>query len=163
VSSEISFDHACSLIERAIDGSTRQDILNAVDKPNDFAGSIARLRDCLRANVLQTGSEAITLDRMVRAHDSRTRGDHFHVLHDWDGKAEKVNPDTIVVDVLNFIADNHAGHSERAVLAILLDYYFFYLLALLSLRVWDDGRPEDNFARLNRMLDRGLRAAGRSS
>jgi hypothetical protein len=90
---------------------------------------------------------------MVKSFDARTRADYFHVLHDWDGKAEKVNPDTIVVDVLNFLFDNHAGHSPRAVLAILLDYYFFYLLALLSLRVWDDGRPEENFARLNRALD----------
>jgi hypothetical protein len=150
---EISFDHACSLIELAIDGPARRDMLNAVAKPNDFARSLGRLRECLRANVLQTGSEPISLDRMVRAYDSRTRGDHFHVLHDWDGKAEKGNPETIVVDVLNFIAANHAGHSERTVLAILLDYYFFYLLALLSMRVWDDGRPEDNFSRLNRMLD----------
>ena len=94
----------------------------------------------------------MTFDRMVKAFDTRTRADHFHVLHDWDGKTEAVNRDTIVVDVLNFVLDNHAGHSPRAVLAILLDYYFFYLLALLSLRVWDDGRADENFGRLNRAL-----------
>lgn len=151
--SEITFDQACTLVERAIEGSTRRDILDAVFTPDDFARSLVRLRDCLRSNVLQAGSEAVHLDRMVRAYDTRTRAEYFHVLHDWDGKAEKVNPDTIVVDVLNFIGDNHAGHSDRTVLAILLDYYFFYLLALLSLRVWDDGRADDNFARLNRALD----------
>ena len=90
---------------------------------------------------------------MVKAYDTRTRADHFHVLHDWDGKAEAVNPDSIVVDVLNFAMDNQAGHSPRTVLAILLDYYFFYLLALLSMRVWDDGRPDENFERLNRALE----------
>jgi hypothetical protein len=90
---------------------------------------------------------------MVKAYDTRTRADHFHVLHDWDGKAEAVNPDSIVVDVLNFAMDNQAGHSPRTVLAILLDYYFFYLLALLSMRVWDDGRPDGNFERLNRALE----------
>lgn len=153
VRSEISFDQACALVERAVEGSTRRDILNGVFTPDNFARSLVRLRDSLRSNVLQAGSDAVHLDRMVRAYDTRTRGEHFHVLHDWDGKAEKVNPDTIVVDVLNFIGDNHAGHSDRTVLAILLDYYFFYLLALLSLRVWDDGRAEDNFARLNRILD----------
>jgi hypothetical protein len=90
---------------------------------------------------------------MVKAFDVRTRADRFHVLHDWDGKAESVNRDSIVVDVLNFVMDQHAGHSPRTVLAILVDYYFFYLLALLSLRVWDDGRPDENFERLNRALD----------
>ena len=150
---EISFDQACALVERAIDGSTRRDILDAVFTPHDLSKSLVRLRDCLRSNVLQAGSEVVNLDRMIRAYDTRTRGDCFHVLHDWDGKAETVNRDTIVVDVLTFIADNHAGHSERTVLAILLDYYLFYLLALLSMRVWDDGRPDDNFSRLNRMLE----------
>ena len=150
---EITFDQACAAIEKALSAPVRRDILDTAWASKDFARSLAALRACLRAHVLKTGAEPIHLERMVKSFDARTRADYFHVLHDWDGKAEKVNPDTIVVDVLNFLFDNHAGHSPRAVLAILLDYYFFYLLALLSLRVWDDGRPEENFARLNRALE----------
>jgi hypothetical protein len=152
MASEITFDQACSAVERAIAGSVRRDILDTAAASNDFGRSLSALRACLRSHVLKTGAAPIHLDRMVRACDVRTRADHFHVLHDWDGKAERVNTDTIVVDVLNFLVDNHAGQSPRAVLAILLDYYFFYLLALLSLRVWDDGRPDENFARLGRAL-----------
>ena len=37
-------------------------------------------------------------------------------------------------------------------LAVLLDYYLMYLLALLSLRVWDDGAADDNLARLEALL-----------
>ena len=151
--SEITFDQACTAIENAIAGSIRQEILDAAPAPNDFRRSLIDLRACLRSHVFQTGADAIKLARMVTAFDTRTRADHFHVLHDWDGKAEAVNRDTIVVDVLNFVVDNHAGHSSRVVLAILLDYYFFYLLALLSLRVWDDGRADENFSRLNRALE----------
>jgi hypothetical protein len=152
MASEITFDQACAAIERAIDGSVRRDILDTATAANDFARSLTALRACLRSHVLKTGAVPVHLDRMVRALDARTRLDHFHVLHDWDGKAERVNADTIVVDVLNFLFDNHAGQSPRTVLAILLDYYFFYLLTLLSLRVWDDGRPEENFDRLSRAL-----------
>ncbi len=150
---DISFDLACTAIEHAIGGSTRRELLEASAKSSDFNRSLAELRACLRSNRFTLGARAIDLDRMVKVFDARARADFFHVLHDWDGKAEQVNRDTIVVDVLNFVLDNHAGHSPRTVLAILLDYYFFYLLALLSLRVWDDGQPEENFARLTRALD----------
>ena len=150
---EISFDQACAAIEKAIDGSIRQQMLDAVSTSGDFGRSLAALRDCLRSHVFKTGAEAISFTRMIKAYDDRTRAEYFHVLHDWDGKAEQVNRDTIVVDVLSFLHDNHAGHSPRTVLAILLDYYFFYLLALLSLRVWDEGRPEEHFGRLTRALE----------
>ena len=150
---EISFDHACASIEKAIDGSIRQQILDAVSTSGNFDRSLAGLRDGLRSHVFKTGPETISFAKMIKAYDSRTRAEGFHVLHDWDGKAEKVNRDTIVVDVLNFLHDNHAGHSPRTVLAILLDYYLFYLLSLLSLRVWDDGRPDENFSRLTRALE----------
>lgn len=150
---EISFDQACASIEKAIDGSVRQQMLDAVSTSGDFSRSLVALRECLRSHVFKIGGETIAFARMIKAYDHRTRAGHFHVLHDWDGKAERVNRDTIVVDVLNFLHDNHAGHSPRTVLAILLDYYFFYLLALLSLRVWDEGRPEENFSRLTRALE----------
>jgi hypothetical protein len=153
VKPEIPFDQACASIERAIEGPIRQRILDAVTTSSDFGRSLAALRDCLRAHAFKTGAEAISFARLAKAYDSRTRADFFHVLHDWDGKAEQVNRDTIVVDVLNFLFDHHAGHSPRAVLSILLDYYFFYLLALLSMRVWDEGQPEENFGRLARALE----------
>ena len=152
MASEITFDQACTAIERAIDGSVRRDILDTASASNDFGQSLTALRACLRSHVFKTGAVPVHLDRMIAAFDRRTRADRFHVLHDWDGKAERVNQDIIVVDVLNFLFDNHAGQSPRAVIAILLDYYFFYVLALLSLRVWDDGRPEANFERLSRAL-----------
>jgi hypothetical protein len=42
--------------------------------------------------------------------------------------------------------------SRETVIAILLDYYFFYVLALLSLRAWDEGGADKNFDRLTRLL-----------
>jgi hypothetical protein len=153
VKDEIPFDQACASIEHAITGPTRSQMLDAVSVSGDFSRSLAALRDCLRSHVFKTGGATLGFARLAKAYDTRTRADFFHVLHDWDGKAEQVNRDTIVVDVLNFLFDNHAGQAPRTVLAILLDYYFFYLLALLSLRVWDEGSPEENFQRLTRALE----------
>ena len=37
-----------------------------------------------------------------------------------------------------------AATTDAAVLAILLDYYFMHVLALLSLSVWDEGDADAN-------------------
>jgi hypothetical protein len=85
--------------------------------------------------------------------DSRTRQDGFHVLHDWDGKAERVNADTIAVDVLNYLARLRGTEPpDRVALAVLLDYYFLNLLALMSLRVWDEGDADANLDLLERLV-----------
>ena len=88
-----------------------------------------------------------------RSFDGRTRAEGFHILHDWDGVAQQTNPDIIPIDVLHFsptsAAPRPASHVE---LAILLDYYFMHVLALLTMRIWDDGDPDENLARLNALL-----------
>jgi hypothetical protein len=44
--------------------------------------------------------------------------------------------------VLHFLADQRGAEPANAAeLAILLDYYFMHVLALLTMRVWDDGDP----------------------
>jgi hypothetical protein len=90
----------------------------------------------------------------VQDYDTRTRREGLHAMHDWDGIADHVNPDMIAVDVLNYIVDNRGEDpTDPTVLAILLDYYFMYLLALLSLRLWDEGDADANLDRLGRLLD----------
>ena len=85
--------------------------------------------------------------------DRRGRADGFHVLRDWDGTIEKLNPETIPVDVLSFMRERGVPpESEKAVTAILLDYYLMYVLALLTLRIWDDGNANANFDRLDELL-----------
>src|SRR5207249_4064857 len=78
------------------------------------------------------GTEQLDLGPTIRMLDSKTREDGFHVLQDWDGKAEKLNDEIIPVDVLNFLLSRterrRIGDSEREVLAILLEYYFIYVL-----------------------------------
>src|SRR5688572_4646602 len=107
----------------------------------------------MRANQFRARGHQIFLDRAVRSYDGRTRAEGFHILHDWDGVAQRTNPDIIPIDVLHFIADQRGGEpATRAEIAILLDYYFMHVLALLTMRIWDDVELDENLARIDALL-----------
>jgi hypothetical protein len=151
---EVTFDGACTLLDTALTGTTRQNIISAaVSHAKDFSHALQRLREGMRSNEWKAGAGRVSLERIVRTYDRHTRHDGFHVLNDWDGKADKVNLDTIPVDVLHFLIERRGVEPpDRQALAILLDYYFLHLLALLSLRVWDEGDADANLDRLDRLL-----------
>lgn len=148
-----TFDGACALIGAALGGTARQAIVADASRSKDLGTALLRLRGCMRANVWLAGSGRIDLSALVDVYDRRTRQDGFHALHDWDGKADKVNDETIPVDVLYYLVDQRgAERADKTVLAILVDYYFMYVLALLSLRIWDEGDADDHLDALNRLL-----------
>ncbi len=149
----ITFDSACVVIEAALSGTSRHEIVAEVSKFKSFSKALSQLRDGMRSNRFQAGGNTVSLDAIIQTFDQRTRQDGFHVLHDWDGTLDELNQETIPVDVVNFMMDKTVPRtSERNVLAILLDYYFVYVLALLTLRVWDEGDPNDNLDRLSRLV-----------
>lgn len=151
----VSFAESCEALARVLDASFRREVLAAVAKDADYNTALLRLRDRMRAHVWNAGPQTVNLSAMVRAYDERTRADGFHVLNDWDGRADSVSPDIIPVDVLHYVARlRGSGPIDVGSLAILLDYYLFHLLCLLSLRLWDDGDPDRNFDRLNLLLRR---------
>lgn len=147
-----SFDQAAGLVEAAVHGHTRREIVAGLSAPT-LGASLAGLRDAMRAHRFRAAGRQLFLGRVVAACDRRTRADGFHVLHDWDGVAQQTNPDIIPVDVLHFLGQQRgADPSTEIELAILLDYYLMHLIALLAMRVWDDGDADDNLERLNAML-----------
>jgi len=148
-----AFDRACALVALALAGDARRAIVAEAARAPDLGKALWRLRDGMRAHAWRAGDRPINLDRAVKRFDSATRQEGFHVLHDWDGKAELVNPDIIPVDVLHYVADKRAGEPPDAgALAVLLDYYFFHILQLLSLRAWDEGDPNQNLDRLTALV-----------
>jgi hypothetical protein len=148
-----AFAGACSLLEGALKGDARNGIVADVSTSKDFRTALLRLRDSMRAHSWAVGGSQITLGRIVKAFDGLTREDGFHALNDWDGEADKVNEDTIPVDVLNYLIEKRGdGPIDSVVLAILLDYYFFHILSLLSLRIWDEGDANENLDRLDELL-----------
>ena len=85
--------------------------------------------------------------------DRACRAEGFHVLHDWDGKAGRSLPSTIAEDVLAFFAAQRAGEQPDArTVAILVDYYFLYLAALVAMRAWDDPKPGELLDRLTGII-----------
>jgi hypothetical protein len=122
----------------------------------DLGKALLRLRDGMRTNVWKIGAQPFDVARIVQKYDRKTRQNGFHVLHDWDGIADKVNEDTIPVDVLHYLVDKRGSEPvDQNVVAILLDYYFLHVLALLSVRIWDEGDADANLDRLELLL-RGL-------
>ena len=110
----------------------------------------------MRAHVW-TVARALTLDleRAVQKLRPQDAALGFHVLHDWDGIADRVNDDIIPVDVAHYLIDKRGAEpADPAALAILLDYYFVHLLALLSLRIWDEGDADANLDRVAALLRR---------
>jgi len=147
------FGAACDLLASAVEDGIRTEVVEAAAGAAQLAPALERLREMLRGNRLKTRHGVIDLSRVVAACDRRTRQEGFHVCHDWDGRADAVNPDTIPVDVLNYVIARRGGDPiDRPVLGMLLDYHLFYLLALLSLRAWDDGDADANFGRLDGLL-----------
>src|SRR5258706_11841811 len=106
------FADACALIATALEGSTRQHQIADLARLKSFGKALARLRDLMRSN---------SFDPFVNGFDHRTRQDGFHVLNDWDGKADHVNPDSIPVDVLDYVSARRGGETPDArALAMLL-------------------------------------------
>ena len=146
-----SFDTACSQVEAALTG--RSVILASLAGPGPFSRSLHRLRDCMRTHTWPAAPRPVRLDRLVDAYDQQARAFGFHLIHDWDGKADRVNENSIPVDVVNYLVDRRGADAPDAIaLAILVDYYFLYVLTLLSLAVWDDGDVEANLDRLDDLV-----------
>jgi hypothetical protein len=149
---DITFQQACGLVESALRGDVRKEIVGGL-AGKTLGSSLMALRDAMRANRFRAIGQQIFLDKVISAFDGRTRAEGFHILHDWDGVAQQTNPDIIPVDVLHFLVEQRGADGPTpAELAILLDYYFMHVLSLLTMRVWDDGDPNENFERLNAML-----------
>jgi hypothetical protein len=147
------FTRACELIEAALAGDERRRLVSGLCAKQSPSRALARLTHVLRTNLRELDARYAALDGLVPHLDARTRRDGFHVLHDWDGAADRVNPETIAVDVASFAVDRRGdepGHETAA--AILLDYHYVNLLGLLSLRVWDEGDPDANLDRLDALL-----------
>jgi len=137
VTRDSTFDAACALIEAALGGAERAELLERLTLP--------RLRDYMRSNPLE--------ERFVRRFDAATKREGFNVLHDWDGKADKVNRDIIPIDVLTYLMDTRGAEPRDCFgVAILLDYYYFHLLSLLAMRIWDEGDADANLDRVAALL-----------
>jgi hypothetical protein len=147
------FEDALTVLEQTVTSDYRGRILLDLSRSKDYDDALARLRTSMRSNLFRAEDESINLESVIRRLDNRTCQEGFHVLQDWDGKAAKLNKEIIPVDMLDYVASTrNRENSGMHVLAILLDYYFVYVLALLAMRAWDSGDANDNLDRITRLL-----------
>jgi hypothetical protein len=148
-----TFDTLSSTLERILEGTIRQEVVAEAATAPNLEQALLHLREQMRSHAWTIGPESFDSGRAVEKLDRKTRQIGFHVLHDWDGIADRVNEDTIPVDVLHYLADRRGEEpADPLRLALLLDYHFLHLLALLSVRIWDDGDADANLDRVETLL-----------
>ena len=107
----------------------------------------------MRAHVFRGRFAPLVLDGFVRDFDLRTREEGFHVLHSWNHLEHHFTRENTPVLMLDrFAKEWSATRATPRVLALLLDHYFFYVLALMVMRAWDDGDPNENLDRITGLL-----------
>jgi hypothetical protein len=147
------FANICELMTPVLNGPARADIVAAAAKAARMPEALARLADGIRGHVFQSSQGVIRFAKLIQRYDSLTRAEGFHAFNDWDGISDRVNQDTIPIDVLNYIAELRKNDAtDHRVLAILVDYYFMHVLSLMALRIWDDGNANANLDRLGDLL-----------
>ena len=107
----------------------------------------------MRAHVFRGRFAPLVLDGPVRDFDLRTRDEGFHVLHSWNHLEHQFTRENTPVLMLDRFAEEWpATAATPRVLALLLDHYFFYVLALMVMRAWDEGDPNENLDRITGLL-----------
>ena len=153
--SPIAVDDACALLETALAGPARGDILDHLDGSSrgTAATPVARLRAAMREHTFRTSNGTLALQRVVKALDRSTRGEGFHALQSWDYHAHRFSDDIAPVLLLDrFVHDRGPMAADRSALAILLDHYFLALLGLLALRSWDAADANAHLDRVTHLL-----------
>lgn len=132
----------------------RRDIVSALARSGSLRESLGALRPMMREHLWKAGGRTIPMAGTVRDADAATRRNGFHALNDWDGVADHVNAEIIPIDVLDYIRALRPDHRPSpTALAILVDYYFFHIVSLLSLRVWDTDDPPAALRTVGELLD----------
>ena len=131
----------------------RREVVSGALESSTLGEALRRLRERMSSHTWTGGAAKIDLSALVDELDRRTREEGFHALHDWDAVRDRVNDDSIPVDVLNYVVRERGGEPvDAGVIAILFDYYVVHLLGLLALRSWDRGDPDENLNRLDWLL-----------
>ena len=108
----------------------------------------------MRSHVWTAQGHSVPLTTGIAAADGTTRREGFHALNEWDGIADHVNKEIIPVDVLDFVrAARRDAPTSPVVLGLLIDYYFFHIISLMALRIWDEEDPAAALDTIARLLD----------
>jgi hypothetical protein len=148
-----TLDEATALLEAALAGTAREEIVDALlgHGPSE---ALARLRRALRSHSFRTRSGTLDFERLTRKLDNRTRADGFRVLHSWNHRLHAFSDDVTPVLMLDYFVRAEVDEPDvRTVIAILIDYYFLHVLALCAMRCWDAADPDAALDRVTVLLE----------
>ncbi|MBM3752249.1 MAG: hypothetical protein FJW21_13910 [Acidimicrobiia bacterium] len=149
-----SFQILAEQVEDILDGPMRREIAATLSNRPSAHEALGGLRHLMRSHVWTAQGQSVPLTTGIAAADGTTRREGFHALNDWDGVADHVNKDIIPVDVLDFVrAARRDAPTSPLVLGLLIDYYFFHVLSLMALRIWDEEDPASALDTVGRLLD----------
>lgn len=144
------FANICELMTPLLAGPARGEIVAAAAKAPRLVEALEVLAAGVSRHAFQVSAGPVRFAKLIQRFDGLTRAEGFHALNDWDGVSDRVNDEIIPIDVLRYIAELRRNDAtDPRVLAILLDYYFLHVLALMALRIWDDGDANGNLDRLD--------------
>lgn len=107
----------------------------------------------MRAHVFRGRFSPLVLDGLVRDFDLRTREEGFHILHSWNHLEHHFTRENTPVLMLDrFAKEWSAARATPRVQALLLDHYYFHVLAVMVMRAWDEGDPNRNLDRITGLL-----------
>lgn len=146
-------DEAWGRLETFLTGDTRRGLVNELARARTLELALLRLRRAMEDGVLAFGSRTFVLRSLVRGADTRVRQQGLHALHDWDGPARKIKATSIPVDVLAYLSEQRGDEPPTATtLAILLDYYLLYVLAVLAVAACLQDDADGQLDRVGRLL-----------
>ncbi|MDQ8165041.1 MAG: hypothetical protein P3A28_04680 [Gemmatimonadota bacterium] len=147
--SALTFADAIELAAALMRGEARQRAVDALVS----AGGLAALRRAMQTHSFPGAGGPVSLRRLVDSLDARTRREGLHVLHGWDFTRQR-RPDDIAPVLLLDYCDRVGvpADRQRAAVAALLDEYCAAILALLTVRAWDEGDANANLDAIDALI-----------
>ena len=161
--SDGTFQTACTVLHSLLAGDFRNQFIDELIGSGGSAKAMKKLRSSMVLHSFETASRKFSLAKVVKTLDDRTRDEGFEIFHSWSHSEHSFSSEsTPVLLVDHFNRMKKEDQDMRTCLSLLLDVYFFHVLALCSIRAWDDGRPQENFSKVTELLSllQGLRGSG---
>ena len=146
-------------LEAALAGRLRHDIVAAASRLQPLSRALGEIRRAMQTHVWRGGGETVDLRAWVDALDQRTPrkaftsctiGRQSRSRHAQSHRRRRAQ----------FLGRRGPEPSDPQALAILVDYYFVYLLALAAMRAWDEPDPPAVLDRITSLLEQLQGPAG---
>lgn len=141
-------------LESLLRGSFRKQFIDELLGAREFSRALNVLRSSMKSHTFKSAGSSFSLGNVVKTLDDRTKAEGFEVFHSWNHSDHTFSNDsTPVLMVDHFARMVLKDQDERVCLSLLLDIYFFHVLALCCIRSWDDDQPQENFDKITRLLE----------